>query len=152
MIHWLTSGRYSHASWAYLHLNPGFERDDLIHLDHETIDAQDELIRSGWLRVSTLTSIEMLDPDKLSVQAWDAWASMVAPCIASGKSDPEREVTIGYGLESLESRSIYIAEIIDIYCSRKAADSFWRVSMGESIVRGLVRSFLIESMGKNRWF
>lgn len=146
MIHWLTSERYSHASWAYLHLNPGFERDDLIHLNHETIDAQDELIRSGWLRVSTLTSIEMLDPDKLSVQAWDAWASIVAPCIASGKSDPEREVTIGYGLESLESRMMPIADIVDAHCSPRGRDAFWSSMMSESLVRNLIRSILSEDL------
>ena len=85
VIHWIDDS-FTHPTWAYMHLNPGFNRDDFIRLDDEAIDAQDDLLRSGWLRVSSMSSIEVEDPDTLDQRAWDA-AFFLKPARSSLRID-----------------------------------------------------------------
>ena len=145
VIHWIDDS-FTHPTWAYMHLNPGFNRDDFIRLDDETIDAQDSLLTSGWLRVSSMSSIEMEDPDTLDQRAWDAWAEIAAPCAGKFGYEPESIIMIGYGLEELGYMKVPMAEVVETYCSKRAQDRFWSMVMGESLVRRLVRSVLRENL------
>ena len=145
VIHWIDDS-FTHPTWAYMHLNPGFNRDDFIRLDDETIDAQDSLLTSGWLRVSSMISIEMEDPDTLDQRAWDAWAEIAAPCTGKFGYDPESIIMIGYGLEELGYMKVPMAEVVETYCSKKAQDAFWSSMMSESLIRNLIRSMLNENL------
>lgn len=138
VIHWIADG-LSHPTWAYMHLNSLSGEPDTT-IDHH--DAEKSLIGSGWLRVSTPMNIEMLDINDLSQDAWDSWASIVAPCLTS-VGDPEPNVMIGYGPEGLDYKELLIPDAVDIYCSKKAQEDFWRVVMNESLVRKLVREMLL---------
>ena len=145
VIHWIDDS-FTHPTWAYMYLNPGFNRDDFIRLDDEAIDAQDSLLTSGWLRVSSMNSIEMEDPETLDQRAWDAWAEIAAPCTGKFGYDPESIIMIGYGLEELGYMKVPMAEVVETYCSKKAQDAFWSSMMSESLVRNLIRSILNENL------
>jgi len=145
VTHWIDDS-FTHPTWAYMHLNPGFNRDDFIRLDDEIIDAQDALLKSGWLRVSSMSSIEMEDPDTLDQRAWDTWSEIAAPCAGKFGYEPESMIMIGYGLEELGYMKVPMAEVVETYCSKRAQDKFWSMAMGESLVRNLIRSILSEDL------
>jgi len=145
VTHWIDDS-FTHPTWAYMHLNPGFDRDDFIRLNDETIDAQDALLKSGWLRVSSMNSIEMEDPDTLDQRAWDTWSEIAAPCAGKFGYEPESMIMIGYGLEELGYMKVPMADVVETYCSKRAQDKFWSMVMGESLVRRLVRSVLRENL------
>lgn len=146
VVHWM--GKTEHSKWAMMYLNP--ENDPY---SFRASESNEELLKRGWLRVTSIADLQMTHPDKLSQQAWDAWAEMSSPCLGSirynvfdgkKKFEPESKIVIDTGTRQVER--IPAADLIERYCSKRAQDSFWRTAMSESTVRRLVREMLLEDL------
>ena len=143
-VHWL-NWKNTHGQWAYFYFRP--ERDDGTWSPVNSQDSYDELINMGWMRVSNVLHLTVGELDAVRPAAWDAWASIAAECGSSLQVSAEESIVgISSGRFGATFVGMKLADAVERFCSRKGKDAFWSSMMGESLIRKLVRSMLLEDL------